>query len=103
MKKIPFKTTIFLVIALIPVVVFVVLLIMGIIYGDIEEVIGGIFLIVPVIFCLKRGINPDILYVIGFLVLFFQVVAIGNFICVRKKVHKYKENQPDNENYENIL
>ena len=36
MKKIPLHTTIFFIIALIPVVVFVVLLIIGIIYGDIK-------------------------------------------------------------------
>ncbi len=97
MKKIPLHTTIFFIIALIPVVVFVVLLIIGIIYGDIEEVIGGIFLIVPVIFCLKWGINPDILYVIRFFILAFQIVAIGNFIRVCKKVREYKENNTDKE------
>lgn len=97
MKKIPAHTTLLFVIALMPAVVFVVFLIIGIIYGDIEEVIGGVFLLVPVIFFLKRGINPDILYVIWFFVLAFQIVAIGNFIRVRKKVHKYNESQPDNE------
>lgn len=97
MKKIPLHTIMFFVIALIPAVVFVVFLIIGIIYGDIEEVIGGIFLIVPVIFSLKRGINPDILYVIRFFVLAFQILAIGNFIRVCKKVHKYNENNTDEE------
>ncbi|MDE6539934.1 MAG: hypothetical protein K2K66_07070 [Ruminococcus sp.] len=103
MKKVPFKTTMFFVIALIPVVVFVVLLIIGIIYGDIKEVIGGFFLIVPVIFCLKREINPDIIYVIAFLVLVFQILAVGNFIRVRKKVREYTENLPYNDDYESIL
>ncbi|MDE5558093.1 MAG: hypothetical protein K2J32_10470 [Ruminococcus sp.] len=98
MKKVPFKTTMFFVIALIPVVVFVVLLIIGIIYGDI-----GIFLIFLVILCLKRGINPDIIYVIAFLILVFQILAVGNFIRVRKKVREYTENLPDNDDYESIL
>lgn len=98
MKKIPLHTTMFLVIALIPAVVFVVLLIIGIIYGDI-----GIFLIFLVILCLKSGINLDILYVIAFLVLVFQILAIGNFIRVCKKVRKYKKSLPDNDNYESIL
>ncbi|MDE6780343.1 MAG: hypothetical protein K2J40_02645 [Ruminococcus sp.] len=97
MKKIPAYTNILFVLALMPAVVFVVFLIIGIIYGDIEEVIGGIFLIVPVIFSLKRGINPDILYVIRFFVLAFQIVAIGNFIRVRKKVREYNENNTDEE------
>ena len=94
MKKIPAYINILFVLALIPAVVFVVLLIIGIIYGDIEEVIGLFFLSVPVLFCLKCGINPDILYVF---VLAFQIVAIGNFIRVRKKVREYKESHPDNE------
>ena len=88
MKKIPAYINILFVLALIPAIVFVVLLIIGIIYGDI-----GIFLI----FCLKWGINPDILYVIRFFVLAFQILAIGNFIRVRKKVREYKESHPDNE------
>lgn len=97
MKKIPAYINILFVLALIPAVVFVVLLIIGIIYGDIEEVIGLFFLSVPVLFCLKRGINLDILYVIRFFVLAFQILAIGNFIRVRKKVREYKESHPDNE------
>lgn len=92
MKKIPAYINILFVLALIPAVVFVFFLIIGIIYGDI-----GIFLIFLIILCLKCGINLDILYVIAFLVLVFQIVAIGNFIRVRKKVRKYKESQPDNE------
>ncbi len=97
MKKIPAYTNILFVLALMPAVVFVVFLIIGIIYGDIEEVIGLFFLSVPVLFCLKRGINPDILYVIRFFVLAFQIVAIGNFIRVRKKVREYNENNTDEE------
>lgn len=103
MKKIPAHTNILFVLALMPVAVFVVFLIIGIIYGDIEEVIKGIFMIVPVIFCLKRGINPDILYGIAFFVLAFQTVAIVNYVKTRKKVREYNENLPDNEDDENIL
>ena len=97
MKKIPSHTAILFVLALIPAVVFVVLLIIGIIYGDIEEVIKGIYLIVPVIFCLKRGINPDILYGIAFFVFIFQILAVGNFIRVRKKVREYNKSHKDEE------
>ncbi|MDE6666254.1 MAG: hypothetical protein K2K14_08745 [Ruminococcus sp.] len=97
MKKIPLHTIIFFYLSLVPVIVFVIFFIIGIIYGDVEEVIGGIFMIVPVIFFLKWGINPDIFYVIAFFVLIFQIVAIGNFIRVRKKVREYKENHEDDE------
>ncbi|MDE6092133.1 MAG: hypothetical protein K2G14_03460, partial [Ruminococcus sp.] len=88
---------IFFYLSLVPVIVSVIFFIIGIIYGDVEEVMGGIFMIVPAIFFLKRGINPDILYVIAFFVLVFQIVAIGNFIRVRKKVREYKENHEDDE------
>ena len=37
MKKIPLHTTIFFVIALIPIMVFVIFLILGMLYGDVEE------------------------------------------------------------------
>ncbi len=97
MKKIPAHTNILFVLALMPMVVFVIFLIIGIIYGDIEEVMGSIFMVVPVIFCLKRGISLNILYVIALFVLVFQIVAIGNFIRVRKKVHEYNENNEDDE------
>lgn len=97
MKKITAHTNILFVLALMPVVVFVVFLIIGIIYGDIEEVIKGIFMIVPVIFFLKRGMNPDILYGIAFFVLVFQILAIGNFIRVRKKVRTHSMESTDND------
>ncbi|MCM1313990.1 MAG: hypothetical protein NC205_00045 [Prevotella sp.] len=103
MKKIPAHTTLLFVLALMPAVVFVVFLIIGIIYGDIEEVIGGFFLIVPVIFCFKRGINPDILSIPAFIIPVLQIVTVINYIIARKKVREYKESQPDNEDYESIL
>lgn len=99
MKKIPLHTIIFFYIALIPVIVFVIFLIIGIVYGDVEEVIGGIFMIVPVIACLKQGINPDILLALAFIVMFLQILAIVNFINVHKKVHEHKETQTDNNDY----
>lgn len=92
MKKIPLHTIIFFYLALILVIVFVIFLIIGIVYGDVEEVIGGIFLIVPVIVCLKQGINLDILYVLAHVVFVLQIVAVVNYVNARKKVREYKEN-----------
>lgn len=102
MKKIPLHTIVFFYLALIPVIVFVIFLIIGIVYGDVEEVIGGIFLLVPVIDCLKWGIKPDILLALAFIVIFLQIVAIVNFIHARKKVREYKKNNTDDEDYQGI-
>lgn len=97
MKKVPSHATLLFVLALMPMIVFVIFLIIGIILGDVEEVMYSIFMVVPVIFFLKRGISLNILYVIAFFVLVFQILAVVNFIRVCKKVRKYKESHEDNE------
>ncbi|MDE5770067.1 MAG: hypothetical protein K2I06_00345 [Ruminococcus sp.] len=97
MKKVPSHTNLLFVLALMPMIVFVIFFIIGIIYGDVEEVMYSIFMVVPVIFCLKRGISLNILYVIAFFVLVFQILSVVNFIRVCKKVRKYKESHEDNE------
>ncbi|MCM1505889.1 MAG: hypothetical protein NC177_01960 [Ruminococcus flavefaciens] len=95
MKKIPLHTSILFVLALIPAVVFGFLMIIAVIYGDIEEVIGSCFILVPVIICFIHGINLNILYIVAFLVVVFQIMAVVNFI--RKKVREYNENNTNKE------
>ncbi len=95
MKKIPLHTTIFFIIALIPVVVFVVLFIIAIIYSDIKGLLFCIFF--------EYRNNPAGCLFIILVVLFLQTKGIVNYINTHKKVREYKESHPDNDDYESIL
>lgn len=93
MKKVPLHTKIFFVLALIPAVVFAVLLIIGVITGYLE----GIIWLILFVLCVGLEISVGVLVVLALGVLVFQIVAVVNFIRIRKKVREYNENHTDKE------
>ena len=95
MKKIPLHTIIFFVLALIPAVVFAVLLIIAVIYGDVKGLLFCVFF--------EFRCNPAGSLFFALIVLFLQTAGIINYINSYKKVCEYKENHTDDEDYESIL
>lgn len=95
MNKIPLHTSILFVLALIPAVVFVVLLIIAVIYGDINGLLFCTFF--------EFRCNPAGSLFIALIVMFLQTEGIINYINTYKKVREYNESHIDNENYESIL
>lgn len=93
MKKVPLHTIIFFVLALIPAVMFAILLIIGVITGYLE----GIIWLILFVLCEILEISVGVLVVLALGLLVFQIVAVVNFIRIRKKVREYNENHTDEE------
>ena len=86
MKKISLHTIIFFYLALLPVVLFLIWGCWCVTFGNPKEIFGAIIWI-----C-----GPALIFLLP-VILFLQVVAIVNYFDACKKLRKYKESRPDNE------
>ncbi len=77
--------------------VFVIFLISGILYGDVEEGLFALFCFIPWSICFNLNISPVVSIILQIVVFVLQIIAFVNYVNARKKVREYKENHTDDE------